>query len=214
VLSDIINPIKVVVLVTLLFAWYYLNKRVKLHLYILLIISLNFLTEFLLSVCSYLELPIRTPYLISILIHHSLWLLILRENVLNPHKMNYAIVFFWAFAILNFVYIEWVDEFNYYSFIVGASIYLLFFIIESYKQLNKENVVFFISNNYILLFTPLLFFYGLSLMFGFKTSSIRSYIIYSDLSLYGFIINAACVAYYSLMSIFIYREKKNKTTNG
>jgi hypothetical protein len=128
--------------------------------------------------------------------------------------MNYAIVFFWAFAILNFVYIEWVDEFNYYSFIVGASIYLLFFIIESYKQLNKENVVFFISNNYILLFTPLLFFYGLSLMFGFKTSSIRSYIIYSDLSLYGFIINAACVAYYSLMSIYIYREKKNKTTNG
>lgn len=208
VLSDIINPIKVVVLLTLLFALYKLNTKEKLHCYLLTIIVLCFLTEITLSICAYFDLPSRIPYLISILIHHTFWLLVLRENVAFKISINYGIGFFWAFAVLNFLYIEWNDKFNYYSFIVGASIYLLFFILESYRQIHKENMIFFISNKYILLFAPLLFFYGLSLMFGFKNSSIRAHIVYANLSLYGFIINVACVAYYSLINIYIYREHK------
>ena len=196
------------VLLTLFFAIYNLKPRIKIHRYVLLILWICFSTELVNSIFTYLGISIRIPYLISFILHHSIWLYLLRENVEYKKGITFFIGLFWIFALVNTVYVQWSDQFNYYTFIAGTSVYLTFFIIESYRQLNKENITFFISNNYILLFTPLLFFYGLSLMFGFKASSIRAYIVYGDLSLYGFIINISCVAYYLLLNIYIYRESK------
>ncbi|HEX8015358.1 MAG TPA: hypothetical protein VF465_08995, partial [Flavobacterium sp.] len=61
---------------------------------------------------------------------------------------------FMVFSIINFIIIEIVDTYNYYTFIVGALLYVVFFIYESFKQLREENLTYFLSNNYLLLFAP------------------------------------------------------------
>lgn len=91
--------------------------------------------------------------------------------------------------------------------IVGAFIYLVLFIIESFYELQKENLVFFTSNRFILLFSPILFFLGFSVGFGFESFAILGKEIFG-FKLYDLISHFVNVVYYSLMNIYIYNEKK------
>lgn len=207
-LLEIINPIKVYVTLTLGYAYFTLDRKDTLHRYLLGILLLCFVTELCFSLLYYYDLSTRISYSVSITIHHTLWLTLLGMTMEDRRVVVLWRSFFWLFAVLNFMYIEWFNSFNYFTVVVGAFIYLLVFIMESYKQLKKENVSYFVSNQYILLFAPVLFFFGLSLMFGFSTTVIASKNVIGTLSLYGLLINVACIAYYTLLNIYIYREHK------
>lgn len=196
------------VTLTLGYAYFNLNRGNKVHRYLLSILILCFITELINSFLYYFALPTRICFSISITIHHSLWLGLLGESMDNKKSIFYWRAGFWLFAALNFIYIEWINSFNYLTVVVGAFIYLVVFIMECYRHLKRENVSYFVSNQYILLFAPVLFFFGLSLMFGFSTEDIASRDAIGSISLYVVIINFACVAYYTLLNIYIFREKK------
>jgi len=105
--------------------------------------------------------------------------------------------------------VEIADLNNYYTFIFGALLYVILFIYESYNQLREENLMYFLSNNYLLLFAPVYFFFGMGLMLGFKPLQVTRMILFGQVTLYVFIVNIVCIAYYTLINIYIYREKNN-----
>lgn len=205
-----INPIKVSVVITLLFAVYSLSFKTRLHRFLLLILIICFVNEVINSIFLYCEKPIGITNSISIVFHHLLWLYILKDNIRKKESLKISMYFFVFFSILNFFFIESTTSYNYYTFTLGAFIYVVFFIHESFYQLEKENLPFFISNNFILTTAPLLFFFGMSLLFGFKNKTITATIVFNSMTLYNFIINLVCLVYYTLLNIYIYREKTIK----
>ncbi|MEO7173972.1 hypothetical protein [Flavobacterium sp.] len=92
-------------------------------------------------------------------------------------------------------------------FIVGALFYLIFFLFLSFKQLRNENLAFFTNNNFILLFSPILFFIGFSFVFAFKNRNLNETILWEDISLYNLISYFINIIYYSLINLYIYKER-------
>ena len=204
---DIINPIKACVLITLLFALCNLNRKIIMHRYLLYILWILFFTELINSVLVYNDIPIRRPFYISIVFHDVFWILAFMENTKNKKTSTITLSVFILFSIINFIIIETVNAYNYYTFIFGALLYVMLFIYESYKQLKKENLMYFLSNNYLLLFAPVYFFFGMGLLLGFKPLQVTGKILFGQITLYVFIVNIVCIAYYTLINIYIYREK-------
>lgn len=206
---DIINPIKACVLITLLFALGNLRWKIKMHRYLLYILFVVFFTELINSILVYNNRSIRIPFNISIVFHDILWMLAFKENTKSKKMSNSILCVFVLFSIINFTVIEITDVYNYYTFVFGALLYVILFIYESYRQLREENLMYFLSNNYLLLFAPVYFFFGMGLMLGFKALEVTRIILFGQVTLYVFIVNIVCIAYYTLINIYIYREKNN-----
>lgn len=206
---DIINPIKACVVITLLFALWNLRWKIKMHRYLLYILFVVFITELINSILVYNSRPIRIPFNISIIFHDIFWMLAFKENINRKKISNIMLSFFVLFSVVNFIVIEITDEYNYYTFVFGALIYVSLFIYESYRQLREENLMYFLSNDYLLLFAPVYFFFGMGLMLGFKSLGVTKKNLFGDVTLYVFIVNIVCIAYYTLINIYIYREKNN-----
>ena len=79
---------------------------------------------------------------------------------------------------------------------------------ESFYQLKQENFPFFFSNQFLLLMAPVLFFIGLTFMLGFKNHEILMAVFFGKLQLYKTINIVVNIVYYTLLNIYIYREKK------
>ncbi|MBS7785778.1 hypothetical protein KIH23_00585 [Flavobacterium sp. CYK-55] len=119
---------------------------------------------------------------------------------------------FITFGIVNLFFIE-KTGLNNLTFIVGALIYISLFLYFSYHQLNQENLSYFTKNEYLLLFIPIIFFFGYSFMFGFRNSDIIHVIIYKNIDLYIFVGYFGNIVYYSLANLYIYKERKSSVNH-
>ncbi|MFT3796208.1 hypothetical protein [Flavobacterium sp.] len=208
---NFINPIKVIVLFSFVFALLRLNWRNKNHLYLILILAVCLITECVNSVLSLLDLSNGLAISISIIFHDCFWILLLRRNLSYQLTATAGLGLFLLFAAGQLILMESAFAFRYYSYTIGAFIYIVLFLNENFHQLKKENLSFFFSNTYLLLFAPVLFFIDLSLLFGFENRSLTSTKIFHGIKFYDFVIYFVNVVYYSLINVYIYREKKMKT---
>ena len=117
-------------------------------------------------------------------------------------------VFFGSLSIINLVLIEGTGRFNYNTFIVGSLIYLGILFFNSFRRLKREEEDFFLSNDFLLACSPVLLFFGLSLIFAFKDLKIGDYPIYDGLNLYDLLISLMNLSYYWLIILYIVREYK------
>lgn len=203
-----IKPIKVIVALTLILSIYKLNIKNKTHRLLIVILTLCFITEMINSILIIYSKPIVLSMTIGVIFHHFFWLILIYKNVTFKRVYAFLIFFFILFCFMNLYMGEGLEKFNYYTFITGAFIYIMTFVYESFYQLRKENFPFFLSNNYLLLSAPVIFFFGLSFMFGFKSKEVTSNIVFGGIKLYDIIIYFVNIVYYSLINIYIYREKK------
>ena len=147
-------------------------------------------------------------YTISVLLHNVLWLSLL-SRIANLRKIILVILpLYVGFAIYNLIMLEGPDSFNFNTFTLGAILYLVLFIIESFRRLKLEQLSFFTSSNYILLCAPLLLFVFLSFIFGFKSKTLYQVKIFGDFPLYRAVTYFANVVYYTLINIYIFRRKR------
>lgn len=202
-----LNLVKIVVFVTFIVACISL-KLEKQNKVLFAILLLNFCTEIATSVMVYNKKSIVFITTVSILLHHALWLYMLGMLWLNKATGYIPVALFLFFALTNLFFIEGFFAFNFKSFIFGALLYILIFLYYSYYNLQKENFPFFSSNSYLLLFCPVLFFLGFSFIFGFKNKALNSTLIFGTFKLYSFISIFVNLAYYSLINIYIYRNKR------
>ncbi len=204
-----INPIKIIVFLTLIFGFMYLKRKNKIHKCILWILIISFITEYSVFILLYFKLPISLLYSISFIFHHSAWLLLLSYFIENKERMRIWIGIFVLFGILNILSFEGIQNLNYYTFIFGAFIYLFFFISESFFQLKRDNFSFFTSNNFLLLFSPVFFFLGYSFMFAFQDYNVISVKIFRTIELYDFIGYIVNISYYLLLNYYIFKERNS-----
>ena len=79
----------------------------------------------------------------------------------------------------------------------------------SNEILKDENIGFFKSNHFILISSPIIFFFGLSILFGFNSMKLIKTIVFGNVTLYRFIIIFVNIIYYSLLNIYIIKEKRD-----
>jgi hypothetical protein len=137
-----------------------------------------------------------------------LWFLIFYEIGHNKKRVIWTIVGYLIFSVINLEFIE--KGLNFNLLIVGSLLYLILFVIESFVQLNNENLSFFQSNKYLLLFCPVMFFLGLNFILAFKSTSISSTKIFWDVTLYQLINYPVNMIYYTLINVYMFTEKRNK----
>lgn len=204
---------RVLVVVTFLYSIFKLNRKKNIHRYLLVILFISFATEMGTIIINNINYKngVNLLYSVSFIFHHITWLLLITIFPEFLKWRNFSILSFLILSILNFSFFEKFGL-NQLTFIIGAFLYVMIFIIGSFNELRKDNFVFFNSNNYILLFAPILFFLGFSFMFGFRESNIRYSVIFNKIDLYTIISDFVNLMYYSLICLYIYKE--NKFKNG
>jgi hypothetical protein len=186
------------------------NHKNSVQRVLLCILSLSFVVEIL---CLYLlgikeDKIVNIVYSLNAIFHQSLWLLLMSKIFRKNYFFEIIILSFFLFGIINLLFLQGLSKFNHYTFIIGALLYLVIFILESFYQLGKENFSFFQSEKYILLFAPVIFFFGLSILLSFNsrilytTKVLGSHVLYDVI---GYFLN---LVYYSFIIIYCFKQKR------
>lgn len=203
-----LSIIYILLIATFLHSFFVLTWKQQTHRYVLLILSVFMLNETISLLGKVYFFSFKTNITITTIIHTIIWLLILKKSVRFPRIVNGLMIVFITFSLCNLFFIEGWKLFNCYTFIFGAFMYLIVFLIESFYQLKQENFSFFFSNQFTLLMVPVLLFIGLTFMFGFKSHEVISTVFFGKIELYRIIILIVNIVYYTLLNLYIYREKK------
>lgn len=206
-----LNLTQILVIVTLSYFLSFFNAGIKNHIRLLAALFTCFMTEIGAMVLIYLDNyeAIGLLYSISVLIHHGIWLYILVDSGKNI-VLKSVVPVFAIFGVLNLFFLEGARQFNYYTFVMGTLLYVVIFIGMSFKNLKAENFGFFQSNNYILLFAPVMLFLGMSFTFSFRSHELSSTIVFKDVDLYAFLNSLVNIIYYGSIILYIYKAKKMK----
>lgn len=207
-----IKPIFFYLLATFVFALWKLDKRKTDNKLLLAVLVTMLLTEI---VCLLFEVynysgGTSVVYSFSMPLHNLLWLYILYRNINMKLLTKFLGIMYLIFSAATNLFQESLSKFNGYLMIVGAFIYLVLFIIESFYELQKENFSFFSSHNFILLFSPIMLFLGFSIGFGFQSTDLLEQEVFG-INLYDFISHFVSVVYYSLINVYIYKENSVKS---
>lgn len=204
-----INPVKIIVLLTFLHALLGLPKKTILNRLTFLIISFSLFMEVFNSILIYIGEPISLFTSISIIFYFSLWLYLFKlVNLPYLKKQIYTILSVYIlFGFVNAFHFQ-SNGFSFYTFVVGSLIYIILFLILSFTCLKKEELSFFQNNAFVLLFSPILFFLGLSFMFSFSSKTITSYKIFNEISLYTLVNYSVNFIFYTILNYYIYKERK------
>lgn len=189
-----------------MFYWYAKNTNKALGLLLFLSVVNTILTD-LLKYNSLNYYPANNLY---VFLHHLIWLCLIGQSALAKGHLKFILVFFAGFGLCFLLYNGLDMRFHYEVFILGALLYLIVFTFESYSRLKNEQLSFFLSNTYLLLFAPVLFFFGMSLIFNFRSSAIGKVLLGYGLTLYDVVAYFVNIVYYSLINVYIYKEKALK----
>ncbi|WP_445454637.1 hypothetical protein [Flavobacterium sp. 25HG05S-40] len=205
-----INLTQVLVLVTLVYFLFYIDTKITNHIRLLIVLLVCLSTEitalFLIHNDSYEAVGFL--YSISILFHHAIWLIILTNSEMGKNFIKFVVPAYILFGLLNLCLFEGIHSFNYYTFVMGALLYVAIFIGLSFKNLKEENLHFFQLNDYILLFAPVMFFLGLSFNFCFRSHELSATIIFKDVKLYTFLNYFVNIIYYGAVVTYIQKSKR------
>ncbi len=207
-LVSYITPIGTLVFFTFIIGVLFLKKNNTIHLLVQSILLVNFLTELLAIILLGNSIKLFSLYSISFLFHNFLWILLLSKLNNSRYYLIVPILFF-CFGLFNLFFWE-CNNINQKTFVFGALIYILLFIYTSFKNLRRENLDFFSSNNYIVLFAPILSFFGMSLLFGFGDFNIFNFMLFKNVNLYSLINYFIYLIYYGFIIIYIYKERKRE----
>lgn len=197
--------IKLYIFITLIF-YFTLKKKNRILGFLLLAAASNEVINFVLQHFNIILYGKNNAY---IFLHQILWLLLLKQSTNRQKLHQISIIVFALFSAFSFYFVVFKTGFNYDVFVMGAFLYLTLFIYESYLRLKNEELSFFLSNDYLLLFAPILFFLGMSFMFSFKSHSVTSTLLFNDIKLYTVISYFVNIVYYTTILVYIFKEKKS-----
>jgi hypothetical protein len=200
--------IKIIILLTFLHCLISLkltNSTNKLLFALLTITTLNEILSFILLRHN-IKICLNTT--LYIIVHDCIWLLILKEFFANKKWINWCLVIFLFCSIGNLLLLQGLEKFNNYTFVFGALLYVCLFIKECILKLQDEDLPFFMLNKFLLATAPLLFFLFFSLLFAFNEKKVIVYNVYGHTMLYTFAGNIANLIYYTIVNLYIFKEKK------
>lgn len=198
------------ILVSIMFIFLNRKINVKHANLIFQIILISIFNEIALIYFKYTNSKIGLNTTIYSFVNCLLWFKIIC-NIIDSNKKSvfyYVCLIFTLFCIVNVLFIEHWRIFNFNVFIAGSLIYLLLFGANCYKKYNENKLTFFQSNQFLLSFTPVIYFLGFSLIFCFPIKKLFTYIVYDKVILFTIISYFVNIIYYTLINIYIYKERK------
>lgn len=179
--------------------------------FLIILMLINVINVLLSDYLVFINYSVKINSNIYVFLHNFTWLfLILNITKIKNIDKKLLLFIYFVFCLINFIFFEGLDKFNTNFFIISSIFYVLYYIIVCFKKLKTENFDFFLSNNFILITSPLFFFIGLSFMFSFKSKDLTTFIIFGNLKLYTLINYFVNIIYYTLINIYIFRERKQQ----
>jgi hypothetical protein len=176
--------------------------------YVLLIIGLGILNELSSNYFKMFHWSIAFKCNVYVLLHAILWFLLLLDLSKFKKNIRYLPWAYFLFCMIDMVIFLPSLAFSSTNFIIGALLYLVIFIYESFYRLKQEDYGFLQSNAYFLLASPLLFFLGMSLILGFESAALNKVVVFEGMTCYQFFGIFVNVVYYTLLNIYMYYEKR------
>lgn len=207
-----INVIQVYICCTLLFSLSLVKTNRFEHKLLMLVLGISFLNEFLSTylIKNHYENSYHFITNVYLIVTISLWLYALLKLAVKKNR-TYKYMTLWLFvmfALMNSIFVEGFMAFNYLTPVVGVLVYIALFFGISFEKLRKEQFIFFYNNQYILLAAPVFFLLGLGVVFSFQNPSIPKVEVLFSLTLYQLINYITNIICYSLINIYIIKERK------
>lgn len=202
--------IKIYIIITILNSFFYIKIKNSLQYKLRLILILNLLSELLIYFFIKTKLSIIPYYSFYFIIHQAFWLNLILYFY-ESKKLNYILYIYVLYFFVDILIISGYKTLNYNAFIIGALLYIILFTYLSFLKLKYEDLKFFLSSDFIILFAPVLFFFGFSFMFAYKNYNLLSEKTILNIQLYDIISYFVNFTYYTFINIYIYKERK---TNG
>lgn len=193
--------IKVYIIITLIHFLVAKTNNMQLK-YILIISGANVIIT---DILKYLNIETDLNLNAYVILNAFFWLQIIIFNLKKQHKSIMSFLFI-VVTILSFSFVD-IHKFYHNYFVISSIVYILIFFRVCIKHLKHENITFFQSNNFILLFAPVLFFFGMSFIFGFKSSIFSNTYLFEGINVYGFINFLVNLVYYSLLNHYILKSR-------
>ena len=211
-LKPYLNFTQLIVTISFVCVLFCFNRKNYIQKVLFTLLILTFLVEFsnFLLMVFKKENVVSINYSLFALFFNGIWLFLFDRMVQNRYYIKYVIAIYLVLGIINLFLYEGLKQFNHYNFIAGAFMYVFLFIYESFNQIKKENLAFFQTNTYLLLFSPILFMLGYSILISFNNKTLNATIVFAGMTLYdmiGYFIN---LIYYSLLITYCFREKNVK----
>lgn len=184
----------------------YLRLKIIDHKIVIGILFISLVNEssifFLANTC----FPLKTSQSILLTLHQFLWLVSI-SRFWKRHKQQTFLVAIAIFFFTDFFVLEGVESIVCYTLVLSSLCYLIIFAAYCLDLLKNENFEAFLSDRFILLCVPLLFFFGMSAILGFRSNPLSTTEI-NGIQLYKIVNFTANLAYYPLLLTYIYRQKK------
>jgi hypothetical protein len=181
-----------------------MNKQKSENKLLFCILSLYLLTEIVAIFFKFYDYSLNLFYNVSMALQFYLWLSLL----LNVFKKQKSFVVLTFILLIAFSFLNHILVLNKTNFLIGSFMYLIIYIYNVFKLLKSEEIDFFLSNQFILISSPILFFLGMSLMFAFTFDSLRATVVFADLKLYKLVNYFINIIFYSLLNVYIFKERK------
>lgn len=207
-MSSLFEPILLLVLFTFISVLLFRDRSKKVDNLLLLILLLSCINELASKWLRHYGIPIGVLVTSYVIITNLLWLLILKQTSNNKKLISGAVTLFLLFSLVNIIFLDGLKVFNYYTFTIGAFLYLFLFIYDNFDEMKKENFDYFYSDQYLVIAAPVLFFIGFSFIFSFRSKTLDNTCIFPQLRLYDFISYLVNTVYYTMLMYYIYRSKK------
>lgn len=187
-----------------------LFRKSKFYLLVTAIIIINLFSEILgLTAVITQKFTVIPFYNLNFLLQPALWLVLLGSVFENQGKSYTLAAIFFVFGIVNLLFLE-KSDLNDKTFVLGSFFYIAFYIWNHFQHLKQENLNYFKSNDFLIVSTPLAFFFGISILLSFGDSGLRSVKLFNR-TLYTIIQFLSNFIFYSLFIIYLIKSRNEKT---
>jgi hypothetical protein len=201
------NPIRILILLTFVIFLFLYDQRKKDHQLLLIILSVAVINEGLTIVFRINNIPHQLNNTIYTVVTQILWLAVLGKLSGKVTLSRVLALFVALFSVINLLLIQGFGQYNGFTFVFGAFLYVGLFALDCYARLKNEDLAYFASSQYILATAPLLFFIGFSILFGFQNKSLHNtdFFGYTLFKIVCYFIN---IVYYLLINFYLFKDNK------
>ncbi|RZJ65133.1 MAG: hypothetical protein EOO50_14935 [Flavobacterium sp.] len=197
---------RILVFTTFMASVCYLNTKDFDHKILIWILSTSLLNECTIFFLADTSFPLKTSQSILLSLHQILWLVLISRFWKRRDKQTFLVGIV-IFFLMDSLCIEGFESVACYTLVLTSLCYLTIFAAYSTKLLKNENFNAFMADRFILLSAPLLFFFGMSAILGFRSNPLSTTEI-NGIQLYKIVNITINVTYYPLLLVYIYRQKK------
>lgn len=156
--------------------------------------------------CVSFDLNMTPVYNLYFLVHHGLWIYLILYLSRLPRLKWIATIGFLLSGLVNLLFFERFGL-NYSTFLMGAFLYLGLYIFVNAYLLNKEQLEWFSTPQFVLVSAPIVFFLGMGFVFGFRESELRSTEI-GGYNLYFILARISNVFYHLMLLLYLIRGRR------